>query len=202
MSVLKCHNRVSKYLGNESYKKIKKELTSTSSTPVVRHNITDFVLKSDHSKKLCEDIFEKYIVRFLDEDKNKAYLIKECTKGTRIKEIIEPISFETSARILDKSTKWLAASPSPLVHELGVKMTTDRIAPESVIQFDRDLFELDKRINITADSEILLSEYENTKPAHKPKFEAISNDTCILQVNYERIIPEHIMSILGIKNNA
>ncbi len=198
----KCHNRVSKYLGNDCYQKIKNELSNASSSPVVRHSITDLTLKSNYDRRLNEDISEKYIVRFLDNDKNKAYLIKECTKGSRIKEVIEPINYETSVRILDRSVKWLTSSPSALVHELGVKMTTDRITPENMIRFDRDIFELDRRINITADTGIALSNCEKTEFTKKPNFESVSDNTCILQINYERIIPENIVAILGIKNYA
>ena len=82
-------------------------------------------------------------------------------------------------------------------------MITDRLAPDTIIQYDRECFDLNHKTNITADSSISLSEY-SFSDAFSTKGMAedpVDRDTCLLQVNYERIIPENISYIIGLKNH-
>ena len=142
-------------------------------------------------------------MRFPENDKESAVLIKECTKGIKIKQIIEPINYETVLRIIDRSTKWLCSSISPLIRELGVKMTTERLRPDTVMSFERESFVVGSKVNITADSGISMCEYElveGTKPENI-KSDPVDSNVCLVQVNYERIIPESVTKLIGIKAN-
>ena len=200
---LKCHNRVSKYVNRSEYDSIKKELTSSGGITCEKTSVKDIILSGDTGKHGANDTKEKYIVRFPENDKESAVLIKECTRGIKIKQIIEPINYETVLRIIDRSTKWLCSSISPLIRELGVKMTTERLRPDTVMSFERESFVVGSKVNITADSGISMCEYElveGTKPENI-KSDPVDSNVCLVQVNYERIIPESVTKLIGIKAN-
>ena len=104
---------------------------------------------------------------------------------------------------MERSTKWLCASSTALVHEIGVKMVTDRLIPDTVIQYHRECFDLNPKTTVTADSGISLSEYNPTEAfTSVSSEEPVDRDTCLLQINYERIIPENISYICGLKNHV
>lgn len=196
-----CHNRVSKYVNRDEYDLIKQSLALSGDVTYEKTSVNDIILSGYSAKQMPSDTKEKYFVRFSEKDKDKTYLIKECSKGNKIKQIIEPINYETVLRIVDVSTKWLCSSISPLIRELGVKMTTERLRPETVMSFERESFSVGSRIKITADNNISVCEYDKAKELFSPKkdFVIADNDICLVQVNYERIIPEHISKLIGIK---
>lgn len=201
-----CHNRVSKYMNHSDYNKIHGKLCGVSMSVDKKTGIKDIILrgKKNIEKQNGRDIApsEKYIVRFPDSGNCNALLIKECSKGNKIKELTEPISHETAMRIIERSTKWLCSSLSPLIRELGVKMTTERLQPDTVVKFDREYFTVDNRIKITADSGIALTEYAGNYDSFclsNDYAEPLDGSVCLLQVNYERIIPEYISSLIGLR---
>lgn len=200
-----CHNRISKYINKNEYSDLRKKLCGAIEEGAERYKIKDIVLRGSAKKDLGRSnvLNEKYIVRFSDSDKNKAFLIKESAMGNKIKEVIEHISYETAMRIVENSTKWLCSSTSPLIRELGVKMTTEILRPDAVISYDRESFKIDNRINVTADSCITLCEYDAgnfelcSDCAEK---DPVDGSICLLQINYERIIPEYLAWLIGIKS--
>lgn len=200
---LLCHNRVSKYVNRNEYDLIKEGLALTGNITYEKSSVNDIVLSGCSVRASASDTKEKYIVRFSKKDGEKTYLIKECSKGSKIKQIIEPISYETVLRIVDLSTKWLCSSISPLIRELGVKMTTERLRPETVMSFERESFSLGNRLKITADNDISVCQYESIKELFPKKrdFVVADNDICLVQINYERIIPDDISKLIGIKAN-
>ena len=200
---LKCHNRVSKYVNRSEYDSIKKELTSSSGVVCEKASVKDIILSGNAGRSGANDTKEKYIVRFPENDKESAVLIKECTRGIKIKQIIEPINYETVLRIIDRSTKWLCSSISPLIRELGVKMTTERLRPDTVMSFERESFVVGSKVSITADSGISMCEYELVEGVHPEniKNDPVDSNVCLVQVNYERILPESVSKLIGIKAN-
>lgn len=197
-----CHNRVSKYLNCDEYSVIRNELKDAGSVYEL-HNVKDVILKGIGDKNDTNALNEKYILRWQNNDKDSVLLIKESTKGSKVKAITEKISYETAQRVIELSTKWLCASISPLIRELGVKMTTERVRPQSVMSFERESFLVENRLRITADSAISLCDYNAVGELSQSSFiyEPVDNNICLLQVNFDRIIPEHISSLIGIKAN-
>lgn len=201
----RSHNRVSKYVNQQSYGRIRNELTDAGLSRIASFPVKDIVLKSASEKIRGRGnmLSEKFLIRCLKTEEPRYFLIKECSKGNQIKEICEPISYETALKIMERSTKWLCASSSPLVHEIGVKMVTDRLIPDTVIQYTRESFDLNPKTTITADSDISLSEYSPTEAFTSASGdEPVDGDTCLLQINYERIIPENISYICGLKQHV
>ncbi|MBE6622996.1 MAG: hypothetical protein E7621_02285 [Ruminococcaceae bacterium] len=200
---LLCHNRVSKYVNRNEYALIKENLALSGDVTYEKSSVNDIILSGCSIRSASSDTKEKYFVRFSKKDGDKTYLIKECSKGSKIKQIIEPINYETVLRIVDLSTKWLCASISPLIRELGVKMTTERLRPETVMSFERESFSVGNRLQITADNDISVCEYESANDLFPKKREFIvaDNDICLVQINYERIIPDDISKLIGIKAN-
>ncbi len=199
-----CHNRMSKYVNCNEFGAIRDELRCASSTDCRIHNIKDVILRSASEKNRDRTnlLNEKYILRWGCDGKDGVELIKECTKGNKVKSITEKISHETALRIIERSTKWLCSSLSPLIRELGVKMTTERLRPESVMSFERESFTIEKRLHITADSGIVMCDYDSSLGIDgMTKGEPVDNNICLLQVNYDRIIPDYISSIIGLKAN-
>lgn len=199
-----CHNRVSKYVNSEDLVVIRDELRSAPSTECEIHNIKDVILRAGTEKRRDNTnlLNEKYILRWSMSEKDDIELIKECTNGSKVKSMREKITSETALRIIDRSTKWLCASISPLIRELGVKMTTERLRPESVMSFERESFTVENRLHITADSGIVMCDYDGSVGIDDAvRGEPVDTSVCLLQVNYERIIPEHISSLIGIKAN-
>ena len=195
-----CHNRVSKYLNCDEYRAIRNELYSAGTVCEI-NNVKDVILKGAGDKNDRNALNEKYILRWSRNDKEDVLLIKECTKGSKVKAITEKINYETALHIIERSAKWLCTSISPLIRELGVKMTTERLRPESVMSFERESFVIENRIRITADSSIILCDYNEMTGVEKHGLlaEPVDRNICLLQVNYDRIIPEHISSLIGIK---
>lgn len=203
----RCHNRVSKYFNSSDYRVLKRKLVAADDVPCSAEYVKDVIFRgksgSDHAR--ANGLREKYIVRFPKRDADEAILIKECTDdGGKVKEVTQPISGETARKIISCSTRWLCASVSPLLHELGVKMTTDGLRPDTVMRFLHESFQVDSRVSITADSDIALCEYGEAQgdadPANESlNYESVDRDVCIVQVNYERIIPERISALIGIK---
>lgn len=201
------HNRVSKYVNQKNYGKIRAELTDAGLSKAESMPVKDIILRGNSTDRMTGEngiSTEKFIIRCCDIRRPQYFLIKECTKGTQIKETHESISYETALRIIERSTKWLSASSQPLVHEIGVKMVTDRLIPDTIIQYDRECFNLNPKTTITADSGIALSEYSfnDAFSSNVALDEPVDNDTCLLQINYERIIPENISYIIGLKNQG
>ncbi len=199
-----CHNRVSKYVNCNEFGVIRDELRCASSTDCRIHNIKDVILRSASEKNRDRTnlLNEKYILRWECDGKDGVELIKECTKGNKVKSITEKISHETALRIIERSAKWLCSSLSPLIRELGVKMTTERLRPESVMSFERESFTIENRLHITADLGIVMCDYDSSVGIDSmTRGEPVDNNICLLQVNYDRIIPEHISSLIGIKAN-
>lgn len=201
----RSHNRVSKYVNRQSYGRIRDELTDAGLSHVESYPVKDILLRSAGGDKVRgrgNSLSEKFIIRCISADEPRYFLLKECTKGNQIKELCEPITHEVALRIMERSTRWLCASSSPLVHEIGVKMVTDRLVPDTIIRYTRECFDLSPKTTITADSGISLSEY-NLSDAFTASSteEPVDRDTCLLQVNYERIIPESISYIIGLKNH-
>ncbi len=197
-----CHNRVSKYLNCDEYSVIRNELKDAGSVYEL-HNVKDVILKGVGDKSDANALNEKYILRWQNNDKDSVLLIKESTKGSKVKAITEKINYETAQRVIELSTKWLCTSISPLIRELGVKMTTERIRPQSVMSFERESFLVENRLRITADSDISLCDYNAIGELSQNPFiyEPVDKNICLLQVNFDRIIPEHISSLIGIKAN-
>lgn len=201
----KSHNRVSKYVNQKNYGRIRDELTDAGLSKAESMPVKDIILRGSGNDRMASKgtiSTEKFIIRCCDIQHPQYFLIKECTKGTQIKETHESISYETALRIIERSTKWLSASSQPLVHEIGVKMVTDRLTPDTIIQYDRECFNLNQKTSITADSAISLSEYSfnDAFSQNVAIDEPVDNDTSLLQINYERIIPENISYIIGLKN--
>ena len=199
-----CLNRVSKYIDCNEFSTIRENLLSSASTVCEIHNIKDVILKSstEKNKDRTNLLNEKYILRWAHGTEDEVELIKECSKGRLVKSITEKISVETALRIVDRSTKWLCTSISPLLREVGVKMTTERLRPEAVMSFDRESFNIENRLKITADSGIVLCDYDEALNVENFKStEPVDKNVCLLQVNYDRIIPDHISSLIGIKAN-
>lgn len=200
---LLCHNRISKYINNSEYDTIRTELTSSGTVLSEKQPVKDIIFSGNNSRTVAGDTKEKYILRFPANDKDKAVLIKECAKGSKIKQIIEPITYETVLRIVERSTKWLCSSTSLLLRELGVKMTTERLRPDTVMSFERESFVIGSKVNITADSKISMLEYENAVGVAPDKIQTdpVDSNICLVQVNYERIIPEDVSKLIGLKGN-
>lgn len=200
-----CHNRVSKYINSPDYGIIRQELTATGVSEYTAHPVKDVIFRGTHEKDAGSRgaVSEKYIVRCTDDKQQQIYLIKESTLGNKIKEIIQPISRETAQRVFECSTKWLCSSISPLIRELGVKMTTSRFSPDSVVGFQRECFGIGGKVKITADSGISIREFSSDAFSQGSICESQTLDSgiCLLQINYERIIPEYIASILKLKDN-
>jgi hypothetical protein len=195
-----CHNRVSKYVNAKEYDFIKKELALSSGVKYEKTSVKDIILSGSPEKLSSGDTRERYIVRFFKEDAGKSILIKECTKGSKIKQITQPINYETVCRIAECSTKWLCTSVFSLIKELGLKMTTERLRPDTVMSFERESFFVENRVIITVDSKISVCQYESVKgiSPEKIKFEEVDDGIFLLQINYERIIPENIRKFIGI----
>ncbi len=199
-----CHNRVSKYVNCVEYDAIRDELRCASSTDCKLHNIKDVILRSatEKNRDRTNILNEKYILRWECGGNDGVELIKECTKGNKVKSITEKISHETALHIIERSTKWLCSSISPLIRELGVKMTTERLRPESVMNFERESFIIENRLHITCDSGIVMCDYDSRVGIENiVNSDPVDNNVCLLQINYDRIIPEYISSIIGIKAN-
>ena len=197
-----CHNRMSKYISSSKFASIRDRLSAGTSAyeccPV-----TDIIFGGDTDVRGAGAVAEKYIIRCSgkSETEKNVFLIKESSMGNKIKEIIQPVSMETAMRIIQRSTKWLCSSISPLVREMGIKMTTNRLAPETVMDFERESFYMGSKLTITADSAISLREYSNNIQlcAAGATSEPVDGNICLLQINYERVIPEEILSIIGMK---
>lgn len=196
-----CHNRMSKYISQSNFSIIREELSEAGASAYECYPVTDVIFSGSSDLRGKNAVSEKYILRCPQNDKNSILLIKESSMGNKIKEIIQPISFDTATRIIQRSTKWLCTSLSPLIRELGVKMTTNRLAPDTVMSFERECFVMDNRLKITADSHIALSEYDGSGMLCTAGnvSDPVDVNVCLLQINYERIIPENILSIIGMK---
>ena len=202
----RSHNRVSKYVNRKSYGRIRDELTDAGMSHVASFPVKDILLRSAGEKVRTrggDTLSEKFLIRCLNMGESRYFLIKECSKGNQVKEICEPITQEIALKIMERSTRWLCACSSPLVHEVGVKMVTDRLIPDTIIQYTRECFDLNPKTTITADSGISLSEYNAADAlTSASNEEPVDRDTCLLQVNYERIIPENISYIIGLKSHV
>ena len=200
-----CHNRVSKYINCDEFSTIRGELRESVGSVCEIHSVKDVILRGagEKIKSSPNMLNEKYILRWTCDNKDDVVLIKECTKGSKVKAITEKINYETAARIIDRSTKWLCTSLSPLIRELGVKMTTERLRPDSVMSFERESFLIENRLRITADHGIQMCDYDEKEgiEQHSRLVEPVDNSVCLLQINYDRVIPEHISSLIGIKAN-
>lgn len=197
-----CQNRISKYINCEDFSAIRDELRTSSCSICEIRNVKDVIFRSgtEKNKGRTNLLDEKYILRWRNDNHNDIELIKECSNGGRVKSITEKISTEAVKRIFGRSTKWLCTSISPLLREFGIKMTTERLRPESVMSFERESFDIENRLFITADSGIVLCDYKKELAMEDiKKSDPIDKNICLLQINYDRIIPENISSLIGIK---
>ena len=199
-----CLNRISKYVSRDDFSLIRDELRIAPCTTYKLDRVNDVIFRSgtEKNKDRTNLLNEKYILRHTFCDEAQVELIKECSRGGMVKSITEKISAETALRIIERSTKWLCTSISPLLRELGVKMTTERLRPEEIVSFSRESFNIENRLCITADSSISLCGYkEGLDLDRMRKSEPVDDSICLLQINYERIIPEYISSLIGIKSH-
>lgn len=195
-----CHNRVSKYVTNENYEQFRAQLSHHSQTPAKSYRVNDVILRGKEQNSISgfKDYSEKYIVRTLGKD--EMLLIKEASMGNKVKETVIPISSETAEQILEGHTKWLCASISPILRELGVKMTTARFSPDAVLNFIRECFTINGKLKITADSSISVSDFcpGGVLCPSGVNLEPVDSGIRLLQINYDRIIPEFITSMFKI----
>jgi hypothetical protein len=71
------------------------------------------------------------------------------------------------------------------------------------MSFERESFLIENRLRITADHGIVMCDYDEKEgiEQHSRLVEPVDNSVCLLQINYDRVIPEHISSLIGIKAN-
>lgn len=94
---------------------------------------------------------------------------------------------------------FLLKRKEPLAREMYTKMRSDGFRPKVIVDYEREAYIVDiERTRITFDMNVRGSTIVNDIFDDTPTIPAIDNGTMILEIKFNKFLPEHIRHVLGI----
>ena len=135
---------------------------------------------------------EKFRIRFYNGDTSVIHLEKKSKFDRLGNKQSAPLTKDEAQRIVDGDTGWVADSPYPVVRELYSKMTTQGLAPKTIVDYTREPFIFPAgNVRVTLDYDIRTgmrcTDFLNPECVTVPAAECI-----LLEVKWDAFLPDII----------
>lgn len=142
---------------------------------------------------------EKFRIRYYNDDFSFIVLEKKVKSGSLCMKLDAKITEEECRLLLEGSTDWMKAHPSPLVRELYAKMRYQMLRPRVLVSYWREPYTYAAgNVRITFDSDIRTTLYHRDFPEAEPVDISVCDrpGDMILEIKYDAFLPEVIRAII------
>ena len=140
---------------------------------------------------------EKFRIRLYNSDDTFIRLEKKSRRNTLGSKISVPLTREETQRIVDGDIKWMRCHKDELVQELYRKMTCQRLAPRTIVDYRREPFVFSPgNVRVTLDYDLRTglscTDFLNAGCVTVPVPEAMY----LLEVKYDNFLPDIIRDLV------
>ena len=140
---------------------------------------------------------EKFRIRLYNMNTNVIHLEKKSkVNGLCWKESIQ-LTVEETKKILHGDYGFMRNGPRPLLTELYSKILSQQLKPKTIVDYDREPFIFKAgNVRITSDRNIRTGLFSTDLFNPQLPTIAAGDELVILEVKYDRFIPQHIVQLL------
>lgn len=170
-----------------------------------KYFIRSLYFDNDCNKVLLEklngvDNRDKYRIRIYNKNNKVIHFEKKSKKSGICFKTSVSITKEECKKILLGNVEWLKNSDYELLRELYVQTSICKMKPKTIVDYDREAYIYDAgNVRVTFDSNIRTGIY-NTDMLDNVLTVPIINDCIILEVKYDKFLPETIANIIQLGN--
>ncbi len=161
-------------------------------------NIADKALREKIDGVNCR---EKFRIRYYNGDTSFIHIEKKSKINGLCNKQLSEVTEDEVSRLLEGDMDWMMAKDDPLITELYSKMRSQGIRPKTIIDYTRDAFTYPAgNVRVTIDYDIRTSlQYERFFDAEYMGI-PLWHDPIILEVKWDRFLPEIIKGAVGTQN--
>ncbi len=143
---------------------------------------------------------EKFRIRYYNGDTSVIHLEKKSKTNNLGNKQSAPLTSEQAQNIVNGKLEWMLNSEYPLVRELYVKMTTQGLAPKTIVDYTREPFIYPAgNVRVTLDynirSGLRCTDFLNPDCITVPV-----SDSIILEVKWDAFLPDIIRDAVSLAN--
>ncbi|EEG30934.1 VTC domain protein [[Clostridium] methylpentosum DSM 5476] len=145
---------------------------------------------------------EKFRIRFYDYDDTFIRLEKKAKVNGRCFKESAPVTREECERLLAGDTGWLRLSSHPLLNELCMKMQSQQLRPQTIVDYTREAYVYPAgNTRVTFDSNIRTGIHcRGLFDREFPTMYASHPGQVILEIKYDAFLPDIIRDIVQLSN--
>lgn len=143
---------------------------------------------------------EKFRIRYYNGDTSVIKLEKKCKTDSLGTKQSAPLTAQQAQSIADGDTKWMLDSQYPLVRELYTKMTTEGLAPKTIVDYTREPFIFPAgNVRVTIDYNIR-SGMRCTDFLRPDCVTVPVSDSIVLEVKWDSFLPDIIRDAVALSD--
>jgi len=178
----------------------------THAGPTGKYKIHSLYFENPENKALREKLYgicnrEKFRIRYYNDDFSYIRLEKKMKRNNLGCKLSARITKEECEKIIGGDVAWMKDSKEALILELYLKMKCEGLSPKTVVEYIREPFIYRAgNVRVTLDSDIRtgiqsIDFFEQNLPTIK----ATGSDAIVMEVKYDRFLPEIIRDLIQIK---
>lgn len=143
---------------------------------------------------------EKFRIRYYNGDDSFIRLEKKMKIDGLCAKLSASVSRAECDLLLAGSTEWMLTRQDPLLYELYFKMQYQRIAPKTVVDYQREAYVFPAgNVRVTLDSQIRSG--LDSCDFFNPRLPTVAvSDAIVLEVKYDRFLPQIIADLVQTPN--
>lgn len=147
------------------------------------------------------NIREKFRIRYYNGNTSYILLEKKSKRGNLGTKESAILSKEEAQAIIDGDHDWMRLHESPLVKELYTKITTQGLRPKTIVDYTREAYIYPPgNVRVTMDYHIRTGLFHTDFLNPDCPTIPIDDSTIILEVKWDKWLPDIIRDIVGLKD--
>lgn len=147
------------------------------------------------------NVREKFRIRYYNGDVSTLHLEKKSKRGGLGCKDSAPLTADQAQSIVDGKTDWMKDCGTPLLEELYSKMQTQRLAPKTIVDYQREPYVFAPgNVRVTLDYNIRTglqcTDFLNPDCVTVP----VRNEPIILEVKWDNFLPSLIRDVVQLPN--